>query len=95
MPTAKRVDSSKSKILEKESKYFDKHKDDLVEMYEGQYVLIKGSKLIGSFTTKLDAYKAGIESFGNQPFLIKLVTVDEDETAYMPAFTLGLIDARS
>ena len=39
-----------------------------------------------------EAYKAGVEHFGNQPFLIKQVLAD-DTTVSFPALTMGMINA--
>lgn len=83
-----------SMILDKELKYFNEHKDELLKYYENQFVLIKDDMLIGAFTTEAEAYAAGIQKFGNQPFLIKKVT-KEEEVVHFPALTLGLLNARS
>lgn len=79
--------------LEKELAYFKKHKKELLENYEGQFVLIRGKELVGSFTTEQEAYEEGVKRFGNEAFLIKEVTAGEEETAYFPALTLGLVHA--
>ncbi len=78
--------------LEREFKYFETHKEELLKHYENQFVLIKDDTLVGAFTTEVEAYQAGIQKFGNQPFLIKKVT-KEEEIALFPALTLGLINA--
>jgi hypothetical protein len=65
-------------MLEKELKYFEDHKEELLKHYENQFVLIKDDQFIGAFTTEAEAYAAGVQRFGNQPFLIKKVT-SEDE----------------
>ncbi|MFQ5795149.1 MAG: hypothetical protein ACE5JP_08880 [Candidatus Bipolaricaulia bacterium] len=81
--------------LEKELEYYNAHKEELVEHYENQFVLIKDDSLKGAFTTESEAYEAGIRELGNQPFLIKLVVKDEtEEVDYIPTLTLGLINAR-
>lgn len=80
--------------LEKELKYFEEHKKEFLKHYEGQFVLIKGDCLGGSYTTEEEAYQAGIQKFGNVPFLIRRVT-KEEETARFPALVLGLINASS
>ena len=81
-------------VLEKEIKYFEAHKEELLSHYEGQFILIKDDTLVGAFTTEEDAYKAGIEKFGNQPILIKKVT-KEEEIVQLPTVMLGLIHASS
>lgn len=37
------------------------------------FVLIKGDRVIDTFTSIDDALKAGYEAFGNEPFLVKQV----------------------
>ncbi len=46
--------------------------------------------LAGAFTTDAEAYQAGLEKFGNQPFLIKQV-LDGDDAIFYPALTAGLL----
>jgi len=79
--------------LEKESKYFEEHKEELLKHYEGQFVLIKDDQLVGAFTTEEEAYQTGLKKFGNQPFFIKKVA-KEEEVVHFPALTLGLLHAR-
>ena len=81
--------------LEKELEYFSAHRAELLETYEGLYVLIKQDEFIGAFTTEKQAYEAGLERFGNQPFLIKQLLRQEDETAHYPALVLGVLHGHS
>jgi len=76
--------------LQTELEYFQKHKQEYLKLYQGQFVLIKGEKFAGAFTTEAEAYQAGLEKFGNGPFLIKQV-LDEDGTVSYPALTVGMI----
>lgn len=78
------------KALMEELHFFEKNKEEYLKYYEGQFVLIKGKKLIGSFTTEEEAYKVGVERFGNTPFLIKQVVKQEPINA-IPALMLGLV----
>ncbi|HHT9133078.1 MAG TPA: hypothetical protein ACFYED_11440 [Candidatus Tripitaka californicus] len=80
-------------VLEEELKYFNEHKEKFLKHYEGQFVLIKGTSFAGSYTTEEEAYQAGIQKFGNTPFLIKRVA-KEEEVSRFPALVLGLIGAR-
>jgi len=81
--------------LERELEYFSAHRAELLETYEGLYVLIKQDEFIGAFTTEKQAYEAGLERFGNQTFLIKQVLRQEDETAHYPALVLGVLHDHS
>ena len=81
--------------LERELEYFSAHKTELLKTYEGLYVLIKQDEFIGAFSTEKQAYEAGLERFGNQPFLIKQVLRQEAETAHYPALVLGVLHGHS
>ncbi|MBI2918575.1 MAG: hypothetical protein HYY01_11370 [Chloroflexi bacterium] len=80
-------------MLEKELRYYEVHREELLREHEGKFVLIKEESLVGVFTTEKEAYADGIRHFGDQPFLIKRVTKQE-EVVYLPALFSGLIDAR-
>ncbi len=79
--------------LQTELEYFEKNKQEYLKLYKGQFVLIKGENFAGAFTTDAEAYRAGLEKFGNKPFLIKQV-LDEDETISYPALTVGVLNVR-
>lgn len=78
--------------LEQEIKYFESHREEWLKTYEGKFTLIKGEKLINTFTTAEEAYTEGIKQFGNVPFFIKQI-LKEDIPDSLPALTLGLINA--
>jgi hypothetical protein len=42
------------------------------------------------FSTEAEAYKAGLEKFGNEPFLIKYF-LDDDEMIFYPTLTVGML----
>jgi hypothetical protein len=81
-------------VLQNELDFFNKKKAELLKLYKGQFVVIKGGKFVGAFTTDSEAYKAGLEQFGNHPFLIKQVLDDDTRVSY-PALTVGAINVRS
>jgi len=78
--------------LEKELKFYKSQYKELLSHYENQFVLIKGDKLLGSFTKDSEAYEAGLEQLGNQSFFIKQVVKGEDIDR-APALVLGLLNA--
>jgi len=63
-----------------------------LDTYKDKFVLVKGRDLVGVFDTFRDAYTAGVERFGNSPFLIKRVS-EEEQVERFPALTLGVIHA--
>jgi hypothetical protein len=81
--------------LEKEVAYFAAHKDEWLQSYEGLFVLVKDEELVGAYASEEEAYRSGLERFGNAPFLIKRVTKEDEETAHFPALVLGLLNAHS
>ncbi len=79
--------------LEKELAYFAAHREELLAAHEGQFVLIHGDQLAGTYTTDREAYEAGLKLFGNEPFLIRSVQREEAEVAHYPALVLGVLHA--
>lgn len=75
--------------LDKELEYFESIRSELLESSKGQFALIKGNKLIGTFESEAEAYKTGIEKLGNVPFLIKEI-VSEDSTDFIPLLSIGV-----
>jgi hypothetical protein len=80
--------------FEREQKFYDQHKAELLRHHLGKFVLIVGEELIGAYDEQEAAYRVGIERFGNVPLFIKLVEA-QDPTVSLPALTLGLIGART
>ncbi len=62
-----------SSPLKKELRTYAAHKSELLRRVRGKYVLIKGSRIVGTFESELDAAHQGYERFGNVPFLVKQV----------------------
>lgn len=81
--------------LEKELAYYTAHREEILAMHEGQFVLIRGEQLAGAFTTEREAYEAGLTKFGNEAFLIRRAQRQEDELAHYPALVLGVLHAHT
>ncbi|OGY22815.1 MAG: hypothetical protein A2172_01630 [Candidatus Woykebacteria bacterium RBG_13_40_15] len=79
-------------VLKKELAFFASKKEEYLKTYKGQFVLIKDSKFMGSYTSAEEAYKDGVEKFKGEPFLVRKVT-EEDGTEDIPALTVGVINA--
>ena len=78
--------------LEQELQYYSAHKIELLEHHQGQFALIKGDALLGTYTTLEEAFDAGVKALGNQPFLIKQV-LETDEVIQYPALAVGMLHA--
>ena len=77
-------------VLSKELAFFEKKKSEFLKTYKNQFILIKGNQLINAFTTETEAYKFGVEKYGNDPFLIKQV-LGKEEAITIPALTIVAI----
>ncbi|PWU10669.1 MAG: hypothetical protein C5B50_24995 [Verrucomicrobia bacterium] len=78
--------------FQKELEAFDRKKQELLSVCEGKFAVFKGSDFLGVFDTPQTAYEAGINKWGNVPFLIKPV-VKEEKPHQIPALFLGLLHA--
>jgi len=81
-----------AKALESEVAYFDQHRQEFVAKAFGKFILVKGEKDYGFYDNPLEAYKAGVDLFGLEPFLIKEV-LPQDQIHEIPAHYLGLTHA--
>jgi hypothetical protein len=79
--------------LKIELEHFDREQSNLLREHENRFVLIKGTNVIGAYDTETQAYEAGVQKFGDEPFLVKQVTKDEP-THDIPALRLGLLGAQ-
>ena len=76
-------------ILTDELKFYESNKDVLIRDYLNRHVLIKGSKVIASFSTEGRAIGEGVRLFGSEPFLVRLAGEDTPIVS-VPALTLGI-----
>ncbi len=81
-------------LLERELRFFESKKRELLSLYQGQFAVIKGERLVGTYTTFQEAFEAGVKEFGTAPFLIRQV-VEKEQVLQYPALSVGMIDARS
>ncbi|MBI2301785.1 MAG: hypothetical protein HYU66_23015 [Armatimonadetes bacterium] len=79
-------------MLETEQSLFEAHRLEWAARFPGQYVLVKGSDLVGAFGTAEAALVQGVRMFGLESFLVR--SVDEDEvTVSIPALVAGVLHA--
>lgn len=80
---------SKSKeqvALTTELKFFEKNKKEYLQKFKNSFVLIKGEEFGGVYTIEEEAYKSGLEKYGNTPFLIKQVLEKEKNVSFSSLF---------
>lgn len=78
--------------IEKELEYFNKNLDEWLNHYENKYALIYNEKLVDTFTTEDEAYKKGIEKFGEVDILVRLI-IKNQPVAKTPALFAGVVIA--
>lgn len=71
-------------MLEKEFEYYINHQDELLRIYNGKYVVIKGEEVIGSYDSIEDAYTESEKIHELGTFLIQLCEPGDD--AYTETF---------
>lgn len=64
--------------LKQELATYKKLKNRLLDEAKGNFVLIKGDKMLGTYSSYNDALTEGYKRFGNTPFLVKQVTEIEE-----------------
>ena len=57
--------------LEKEFKYYINHQAELVEKYNGKFIVIKDCKVIGAFDSELEAINTTSEQYELGTFLVQ------------------------
>jgi hypothetical protein len=64
--------------LSVETKLYETHKADWLQSHRDQFVVVKGTHLLGFFAEFRDAYYAGVEKYGMETdFLVKRVVEQE------------------
>ena len=79
-------------IFETELAYFESIKEELLRHNAGQFAVIKGDRLLGTYTTDREAFQAGVKEFQLEQFLLKHV-VETEEVIQYPALAVGAIRA--
>jgi hypothetical protein len=63
--------------LDRELATFDRELPALLPQHEGEFVLIHGDRVDSFWKTEDEAYAAGCERFGTEPFLVMSVEREE------------------
>lgn len=67
-----------NKELEKDFLYYRNNQKDLVEKYEGKFIVIKNQEVQGVYDSEIEAYEKAQEKFELGTFLIQLVKSGEE-----------------
>ena len=76
-------------LLADELIFYNQYKEQFLHEHTNRHLLIKGSELIGSFSTKEQAIGEGVRRFGTEPFLVRMSGMDTP-TITVPVLALGL-----
>lgn len=79
----------KRSILADELNFYERNKEALIRDHLNRHVLIKGSRVVASFSAEYQAIGEGTRLFGSEPFLVRLAGEDTP-TVSVPALTLGI-----
>lgn len=81
--------AGKGRLLGEEIRFYEQNREALIGRYLNRYLLIKGSEVVGSFSTEGQAIGEGVRRFGTEPFLVRL-TGEDTPVVSVPALTLGI-----
>jgi hypothetical protein len=79
-------------LIREELAVYGELKKALLKHHAGQFVLIKGREMIGTFPDFREAFEEGVRRFGHSPMLIKQIT-SEERAEKLPVVMHGLIRA--
>lgn len=81
-------------MLDTERTFFDSIQQNLLTVCPGQFVVIKGKELAGTYPTIQEALADGAGRFGLESFLVRRVET-QTETVSIPALSLGILNANT
>ena len=81
--------AGEDRLLGEETEFYAQHREDLIRDHLNRYLLIKGSELIGTFSTEEGAIGEGFRRFGTEPFLVRL-TGEDTPVVSVPALSLRI-----
>lgn len=70
-------------MLEKAYQYYQEHKHELLEQYEGKFVVIKKSSVLGAYNSEEEALTETLKEHELGTFLVKLITAEENNAVLM------------
>lgn len=80
-----------SEMLEKEFQYYLDNQDDLVKKYNGKYLVIKDTSVVGVYDDEDVAYFDAVEKYGLGNFILQLCTPGEEAYTihiYTPQYSI-------
>jgi hypothetical protein len=60
--------------LEKDFKYYLNHQDELVQKYNGKYIVLNDTHVVGAYDDYADAFYSSLEKYKPGTFMVQLCT---------------------
>jgi len=60
--------------VEKDFRYYLNHQDDLVKKYNGKYIVLNDSQVVGAYDDYADAFYSSLEKYEPGTFMVQLCT---------------------
>ena len=74
------IDFMSKPLLQSEFEYYLAHQDDLVAKYRGRFIVIKDCKVIGDYSSELEAVTEASKSHKMGTFLVQHCEPGEEST---------------
>ncbi len=71
-------------MLHKEFEYYLSHQKELIQKYEGRFIVIKDEKVIGAYSSRIEAYNETKKHHKLGTFIIQLC--EANSNAYSHSF---------
>jgi hypothetical protein len=68
-------------MLHTEWDFYRKNRHEFLKLYPDKFIIIVGEEVKGAFTRFGDAYKTGVDSFGENKFMIQKISATEESNA--------------
>lgn len=75
--------------LQAELDYFEERREELCRDHLGKFAVVKGRAVHGLYETDMEAFEAGVQMFGPEPFMIKEVETEAQEMRRARASRFG------
>lgn len=68
-------------VLAKEFEHYKKHQAELVEKYNGKYIVIKNDEVLGAYNSELEAIKETSKQHEMGTFLVQKCELGDENTS--------------
>jgi len=65
-------------MIEQDFKYYLDHQNELVEKYNGKYIVLVDNRVVGAYNDRTEAYYDSVAKYAPGTFMIQLCTPGEN-----------------